>query len=247
VFFAYIGFDAISTASEEAREPQRTIPIAILASLVACTIIYIAVAFVLTGLLKWDQYQNVADPLAKAFAERGLNWMAGFVSFGAVFATTSVLLVFQLGQPRIFFSMARDGLLPGWAAAVHPRFRTPHVTTVITGVLVAGCAAVSNINEMADLCNIGTLFAFVLVAVGILVLRRVDPNRPRPFRTPLFPWVPLAAIVSCLWLMIQLPALTWRRFVIWLVIGLVIYFLYGFRRAHRSRVESPPGTSTTGN
>jgi APA family basic amino acid/polyamine antiporter len=182
-------------------------------------------------MVKWSQFQNVADPLAKAFSERGLNWMAGFISFGAVFATTSVLLVFQLGQPRILFSMARDGLLPGWAAAVHPRFRTPHVTTILTGVAVAGFAAVSNINEVVELCNIGTLFAFVLVAAGIIVLRRTDPNRPRPFRTPLFPWVPLGAIGSCLWLMIELPTVTWVRFLLWLGVGLVIYFLYGRSRA----------------
>ncbi|MHC1764052.1 MAG: amino acid permease [Verrucomicrobiia bacterium] len=235
IFFAYIGFDAISTAAEETIRPQRNLPIAIIASLVVCTVIYVAVAIVLTGMVKWSQFQNVADPLAKAFSERGLNWMAGFISFGAVFATTSVLLVFQLGQPRIFFAMARDGLLPGWAAAVHPRFRTPHVTTILTGVAVAGFAAVSNINEVVELCNIGTLFAFVLVAAGIIVLRRTEPNRPRPFRTPLYPWVPLGAIVSCLWLMIELPGVTWARFLLWLGVGLVIYFIYGRRRSAAAR------------
>ena len=230
IFFAYIGFDAISTAAEETREPQRNVPIGIFASLIVCTVIYIAVAIVLTGMLKWTEYQNTADPLAKAFAARGLNWMAGFISFGAVFATTSVLLVFQLGQPRILFSMARDRLLPGWAAAVHPRYRTPYVTTILTGVLVALFAAVSNINEVVELCNIGTLFAFVLVAAGILILRRVDPGRARPFRTPFLPWVPLAAIGSCLWLMTELPRMTWIRFVGWLAVGLAIYFGYSFRR-----------------
>ncbi len=239
IFFAYIGFDAISTAAEETIQPQRNLPIAIIASLIVCTVIYVAVAIVLTGMVKWSQFQNVADPLAKAFSERGLNWMAGFISFGAVFATTSVLLVFQLGQPRIFFSMARDGLLPGWAAAVHPRFRTPHVTTILTGVAVAGFAAVSNINEVVELCNIGTLFAFVLVAAGIIVLRRTDPNRPRPFRTPLYPWVPLGAIVSCLWLMIELPGVTWARFLLWLGVGLVIYFLYGRRHSGAARPPIP--------
>ncbi len=231
IFFAYIGFDAISTAAEETRDPQRNLPIGIIASLVSCTIVYIAVAFVLTGMIRWNQFENIADPLAKAFSERGLNWMAGIISFGAVFATTSVLLVFQLGQPRIFFSMARDGLLPEWAARVHPRFRTPHVTTILTGVAVAAFAAVSNINEVVELCNIGTLFAFVLVAAGVVILRRTDPNRHRPFRTPFSPWVPLGAILSCVWLMVELPWVTWVRFVVWLGLGLIIYFGYSYPRS----------------
>jgi APA family basic amino acid/polyamine antiporter len=148
-----------------------------------------------------------------------------------VFATTSVLLVFQLGQPRIFFSMARDGLLPPWAAKVHPKYRTPHVTTILTGVFVAVFAAVTNINEVVELSNIGTLFAFVLVAAGILILRRSDPDRPRPFRTPLVPWVPLGAIVCCGYLMVELPLVTWVRFFVWLLLGLVLYFAYGFRHS----------------
>src|SRR2546422_2602829 len=196
IFFAYIGFDAVSTAAEETRDPQRNMPIGILASLVVCTIIYIAVAVVLTGMLKSSEL-GTAEPLATAFSARGINWAAGIVSFGAVVATTSVLFVFQLGQPRIFFCMARDRLLPDWAAKVHPRFRTPYVTTILTGVLVGAFAGVSNINEVVELCNIGTLFAFVLVAAGILVLRRTDPDRPRPFRTPWSPWVPLGAILTC--------------------------------------------------
>jgi APA family basic amino acid/polyamine antiporter len=142
-----------------------------------------------------------------------------------------VLVVFQLGQPRIFFSMARDGLLPPWAARVHPRFRTPHITTILTGIFVAVFAAVANINEVVELTNIGTLFAFVLVAVGVLVLRYSDPDRPRPFRTPWVPWVPLGAIVSCAYLMLELPWVTWQRFIIWLAIGLVFYFLYGARHS----------------
>jgi APA family basic amino acid/polyamine antiporter len=179
-------------------------------------------------MVKWDRFSGVADPLAMAFHERGMNWMAGIIAFGAVFATTSVLLVFQLGQPRIFFSMARDGLLPQWAAKVHPKYRTPHVTTILTGVAVAGFAAVTNINEVVELCNIGTLFAFVLVAAGILVLRAREPGRARPFRTPWVPFVPLAAIVSCTWLMLELPWTTWRRFFWWLGIGLFFYLVYGF-------------------
>ena len=190
------------------------------------------------GMVRWDQFSGVADPLSRAFTDRGMNWSAGIISFGAVFATTSVLLVFQLGQPRILFSMARDGLLPPWAARVHPRFRTPHLTTMLTGAFVAGFAAVTNINEVVELCNIGTLFAFVLVAAGIIILRRTDPDRPRPFRTPLVPWVPLLAILSCGYLMAELPWVTWLRFVIWLGLGLIFYFLYG---ARRSRLNERPG------
>lgn len=230
IFFAYIGFDAVSTASEEARNPQRDMPIGMTASLAVCTLIYVAVAFVLTGMLHWKQL-GTAEPLATAFSGRGMNWIAAVIAFGAVFATTSVLLVFQIGQPRILFSMARDGLLPSWAARVHPRFRTPHVTTILTGVTVATFAGITNINEVVELCNIGTLFAFVLVAAGIIVLRIKDPGRARPFRAPLFPFVPLAAIVCCGYLMYLQPFTTWVRFVVWLVIGLVIYALYGFAQS----------------
>ena len=230
IFFAYIGFDAVSTAAEETKNPQRDMPIGMIASLVVCTIIYILVAIVLTGLLPWNQL-GTAEPLATAFSALGMNWTAAIISLGAVFATTSVLVVFQLGQPRIFFSMARDGLLPPFAARVHPKYRTPHITTIITGVVVAAFAGVANINEVVELTNIGTLFAFVLVAVGILVLRRTDPDRPRPFRTPLVPAVPLLAIVCCAYLMFELPLTTWIRFGVWLGIGLVVYFLYGARHS----------------
>jgi APA family basic amino acid/polyamine antiporter len=236
IFFAYIGFDAVSTAAEETRNPRRDMPIGIIASLVVCTIIYILVALVLTGMVKAEMFSGVADPLAKAFSVRGMNWTAGIISFGAVFATTSVLIVFQLGQPRIFFSMARDGLLPQWAARVHPKYRTPHVTTILTGVFVAVVAAATNIDEVVDLCNIGTLFAFVLVAIGIMVLRKTDPGRPRPFRTPLVPLVPILAIITCGFLMYEQPKITWIRFAVWLVVGLVLYFLYGSRRSKLNRV-----------
>ncbi len=238
VFFAYIGFDAISTAAEETREPQKNMPIGMIASLVVCTVIYVAVALVLTGLLRWDQL-GTAEPLATAFSGRGMNWMAAVISFGAIFATTSVLLVFQLGQPRIFFAMGRDGLLPQWAAKVHRRYQTPYVTTILTGVVVAVFAGMSNINEVVELCNIGTLFAFVVVALGILVLRRAEPDRPRPFRTPLYPWVPLAAILSCGYLMVELPGKTWLRFGLWLLAGLVIYFAYSRRRSRQGRAGRP--------
>lgn len=231
IFFAYIGFDAVSTAAEEARNPQRDLPIGILGSLVVCTVIYVAVAVVLTGMVPWESLRGVADPLAAAFAGRGADWLAAVIAVGALFATTSVLIPFQIGQPRIFFSMARDGLLPGWAARVHPRYRTPHVTTILTGVFVATFSGITNINEMADLTNIGTLFAFILVAIGVVVLRRTDPGRKRPFRTPLVPWVPLAAVVCCGYLMGQLPPIAWGRFLIWLAVGLLIYLLYGIRKS----------------
>jgi APA family basic amino acid/polyamine antiporter len=234
IFFAYIGFDAVSTAAEETRNPQRDMPIGILGSLILCTLIYVAVAVVLTGIAKWDTLGN-NEPLARAFSALGMKWTAALVALGAVIATTSALVPYQAAQPRIFFSMGRDGLLPAWAARVHPRFRTPHVTTLLTGVIVAACAAVFNINELVELTNIGTLFAFTLVALGILILRSTDPDRPRPFRTPLVPWVPLGAIASCGYLMFHLPAVTWIRFFGWMAAGLILYFSYGFRRSRLSR------------
>jgi len=230
IFFAYIGFDAVSTAAEETRNPQRDMPIGILASLGICTVLYIAVAIVLTGMAKWNTLGN-AEPLAYEFSSLGMNWTAGIIALGAMVATTSALVPYQAGQPRIFFAMGRDGLLPKWAAKVHPRYRTPHVTTIITGVFVALCSSVANINELVELTNVGTLFAFILVAAGIIILRRTDPDRPRPFRTPLVPWVPLAAIACCGYLMFELPRVTWIRFFGWMAAGLVLYFLYGFRRS----------------
>ena len=233
IFFAYIGFDAISTAAEETRNPGRDMPVAILASLGICTLLYVCVTLVLTGMAKWNLL-GTAEPLATAFSLKGIHWAAGLISFGAVVATASVLFVFQLGQPRIFFSMARDGLLPRWASKVHPKYQTPHVTTLLTGLVVALFAGISNIDEVVELCNIGTLFAFVVVAAGILVLRKSDPDRARPFRTPWVPLVPLAAIFTCGYLMFQLPWVTWKRFLIWLAVGLLFYFLYSRRRSRLS-------------
>jgi basic amino acid/polyamine antiporter, APA family len=230
IFFAYIGFDAVSTAAEESKDPKRDMPFAIIMSLVITSILYIAVTAVLTGMLPWDRL-GTAEPLATAFAERGLNIAAGVISFGAVIATTSVLLVFQMGQPRIFYAMARDGLLPGWAATVHKKYRTPHITTIATGIFVALFAAIAPIEEVIELTNIGTLFAFVIVCGGIIVLRRIDPDRPRPFRTPMVPLIPILGILSCLWLMAGLPLITWIRFGLWLLVGLAIYFLYGKKRS----------------
>jgi len=237
IFFSYIGFDAVSTASEEAKNPQRDIPIGIIASLIICTVLYIAIALALTGLIPWNQL-DVADPLAVALQYVHANWAAGILSLGAVAAMTSVLLVFQLGQARIFMSMARDGLLPPWAAKVHPKFKTPHVTTIVTGIVVALGAAFAPIGVILELTNIGTLFAFVLVALGIIVLRRTDPDRPRPFRTPWVPVLPLVSVAFCLYLMLNLPALTWLRFGLWMLIGVTIYFMYGIRH---SRVRALSG------
>ena len=243
IFFAYIGFDAVSTAAEETRNPKRDMPIAILGSLAVCTVIYIGVAIVLTGMLPWDQL-GTAEPLATAFANLGMNWAAGVIALGAVFATTSVLVVFQLGQPRIFFSMARDGLLPGWAARIHPRYRTPHVTTWITGILVAFFAAIANLDEVVQLTNIGTLFAFILVCIGVTVLRLKDPGRERPFRVPLGPWIiPALGAACCLFLMIYLPPASWWRFVGWLVLGAAIYSAYGYSRSIIGRAAGRPAVT----
>jgi APA family basic amino acid/polyamine antiporter len=236
VFFAYIGFDAVSTVAEETKNPSRNLPIGIIGSLIVCTIIYMVVAAVFTGLVPFPLLQSSlaherAEPLTMAMKYIGQNWAAGIVAFGSVVAHTAVLLVFQLGQPRIFFSMARDGLLPKSFAAVHPRFRTPARTTILTGVLVAFFASFMNIDEMVDLTNIGTLFAFVLVCLGVIVLRYRDPHRPRAFRVPLHPVLPVLGIAACAFLMTGLPAITWERFVVWLVVGGVIYGCYGYRHS----------------
>lgn len=238
VFFAYIGFDAVSTVAEETRNPRRNLPIGIIASLIICTVFYAVVACVFTGLISYPDLKaklatEQAEPLTMALQHVGqqfntdLGWAIGIVAFGSVIAHTAVLLVFQLGQPRIFFSMARDGLLPPVFYKVHPRFRTPHISTIITGVFVASFAAVASIDEMVDLTNIGTLFAFILVCAGIIVLRVKDPERHRPFRVPGGLVIPILGIISCLYLIYYLPPTSWLRFAAWLNLGFVIYVGYG--------------------
>jgi basic amino acid/polyamine antiporter, APA family len=233
VFFAFIGFDAVSTTAEETKRPQRDMPIGIIASLIICTVLYVLMSTVLTGMKKYTVYAGDSAAVATAFG--GTRWAQALVSAGALAGMSSVLLVFQLGQPRIFMAMARDGLLPGYFARIHPRFRTPHITTIWTGIVVGGVAMISDIGSLADLTNIGTLFAFILVCFGVVILRRTDPNRPRPFRVPMVPWFPILGVVFCVALMLSLPVLTWIRFVVWLIIGLFIYFFYGIRNSRLRR------------
>jgi APA family basic amino acid/polyamine antiporter len=230
VFFAYIGFDAISTAAEETTNPQRNLPLGILGGLAICTVIYVVVGAVLTGMVPYQQLA-VADPLARALELAGYQRVGWIVALGAAVSMTAVLLVFQYGQPRIFFSMARDGLLPKWAARVDVKTRVPRATTVVTGVVVALAAAIGDAAETYDLTNIGTLFAFALVCMGVLVLRVKEPDRPRPFTVP-FVWIvaPLG-MLACLFIMAGLPVQAWERFALWLALGLLLYFVYGVRHS----------------
>ena len=230
VFFAYIGFDAISTAAEETKDPQRNLPIGILGGLAICTLIYVVVGAVLTGMVPYTEL-GVADPLARALELSGFKAVGMVVALGAVVSMSAVLLVFQYGQPRIFFAMARDGLLPKWAARINPRTHVPSATTIVTGIFVGLWALIGDAAETYDLTNIGTLFAFMLVSIGVLVLRHTEPDRPRPFRVP-FVWpVSLLSAAACIFIMRGLPRPAWERFGWWLLIGLAVYALYGFRNS----------------
>ena len=250
VFFAYIGFDAVSTTAEEAKNPRRDLPIGIIASLVICTLLYLAVAAVLSGIVPVTQYRSNLDalpgvpsatavaitqflnaPVAFALAAIEQDWASYLVSAGAVAGITSVLLVLLLSQPRIFFAMSRDGLLPPAASKVHPRFGTPYITTIITCVIVALAAGVTQIQVVGEMTSIGTLFAFVVVCAAVLILRAKRPDAARPFRVAGGPIVPVLGILSCVWLMLSLPVITWGRFLLWLDVGLLIYWFYGRRRS----------------
>ncbi len=245
VFFAYIGFDAVSTAAQEAKNPQKDMPTGILASLAICTVLYILMALVMTGLAHYSEL-NVPNPVQVALekAGPGLAWLYYFTSVGTIAGLASVVLVMLLGQPRIFFAMSRDGLLPPAFGKVHPRFQTPYVPTLITGAVAALSAGFLPISFLGDMVSIGTLFAFVIVCAGVLVLRYQSPEQHRPFRTPLVPFVPIAGILVCGYMMSALPLDTWIRLGIWLIIGLVIYFLYGKSHSRLGRGElaatSPP-------
>jgi APA family basic amino acid/polyamine antiporter len=232
IFFAYIGFDAVSTAAQEARNPQRDLPIGILGSLAVCTVLYIAMAAIMTGIAHYSTL-NVPHPVFVAIqtAGPGLKWLTYLINIGAIAGLASVVLVMLMGQPRIFYSMARDGLLPGMFGKVHPRFGTPYVSTIITGLVAAVIAGVFPIGLLGELVSIGTLLAFVIVCGGILVLRRTSPELKRPFRTPLVPWVPILGILICGYMMYGLPLDTWLRLLIWMALGFLIYFGYGIRHS----------------
>ena len=239
VFFAYIGFDAVSTTAEEAKNPARDLPIGIIASLVICTVLYLAVAGILTGIIPVVQYKSdpqfLNAPVGYALAVINKDWAAGLVSAGAVAGITSVLLVMLMSQPRIFFSMSRDGLLPPGVSKVHPRFRTPYITTIITGVIVAIVAGFTPIQVLGEMTSIGTLFAFVIVCAAVLILRSKRPDAHRPFRVPFGPVFPILGVLSCVYLMVNLTVMTWVRFLVWLDFGMLIYWFYG--RTHSPLVN----------
>ncbi|MGM9999349.1 MAG: amino acid permease [Candidatus Bruticola sp.] len=230
VFFAYIGFDAITTLAEETENPGKDLPLGMVITLAISTLLYMAVAAVLTGMVPYTQL-GTAEPMATAFALINMPKISAFISIGAVVAMTAVLLVFQVAQPRIFFVMARDGMIPQFFAKVHDKFRTPYITTWGTTVVVAACAGFMDLSVVIELCNIGTLFAFILVCLGVIVLRRQRPDLERPFRTPFVPWVPIGGIIFCFYLVAGMPSMTWVRFFVWMVIGTVIYMMYGYKHS----------------
>ncbi|MFF8277178.1 amino acid permease [Streptomyces lateritius] len=230
VFFAFIGFDVVATAAEETKLPQRDMPRGILGSLLICTVLYVAVALVVTGMQHYSEL-SVSAPLADAFKATGHPFYAGVISFGAAVGLTTVCLILLLGQTRVFFAMSRDGLLPRFFSVTHPRFRTPYRPTILLGVVIAIVAGFTSIEELATLVNIGTLFAFVVVAFGVMVLRRSRPDLPRAFRTPWVPVLPILSIAASFWLMLNLPGETWFRFAVWMAVGILVYFLYGRRNS----------------
>ncbi len=237
IFFAYIGFDAVSTAAEEAKNPQRDVPFGILASLSVCTVLYISVAAILTGLVPVGQI-DIHAPVAEALTRVGFKWGAAIVAIGAVAGITSVLVVMMLGQIRVFFAMSRDQLLSPGLSTVHTRFGTPHRATILTGVVVAILSAFFQIGDAADMTNIGTFFAFVLVSFGVMLLRYTKPDQPRPFRLPFMPLVPICSIAACLYLMAGLPWATWIRFGVWTVVGIVVYLGYGMKHSKLSKRDT---------
>jgi APA family basic amino acid/polyamine antiporter len=243
IFFAYIGFDAVSTAAQEAKNPQRDMPRAILGALAICTVLYILVSGIMVGLVPYAQLKEDAAPIATAITAASMHSTEGsfinyllrsfsvIVKVGAVLGLSSTMVVQIMGQPRIFYSMAKDGLLPDWAARIHPRFRTPYITTIVTGLLVAVMAAIVPISMLGQLVSIGTLFAFVIVSIGVVVLRKTRPDLPRPFKVPFSPVVPVLSALASLYLMYGLPFDTWMRLIVWMLIGLGIYFAYGVKHS----------------
>ncbi len=240
IFFAYIGFDAVSTTAQEAKNPQRDLPIAIIASLAVCTLLYIGVAAVLTGMVPWKEV-NIEAPIARAFLDRNLGWASNIITIGALAGLTSVMLVMLLGQTRVLYAMAKDGLLPNkFFAAIHPKFHTPYKNTILVGLLAAVVGSITPIDDIGKMVNIGTLLAFVIVCIAIMILRKTNPNQPRPFRTPWMPVVPILGILFNGYMMYKLGWVNWARLIVWLAIGLVIYFSYG---KNHSKVQRESGAN----